>query len=116
MFRGSSVSHRITRLLPDTDYVFRIAAISDSGQGEWSDSATFSTTPISPEPPTGVTLKQASNTTLLLEWEGGEFSHPLSFEAQYRATNSNQEFQQVCNHMSQGNWFGKEFELSNLNF
>ncbi len=89
------MSHRITRLQPDTNYALRTAAISDSGKGEWSDSVTFSTTPIHPEAVAGLSLKQVESRTLKLEWEGSRYSLPLTYEAQYRSVSSNQEFQQV---------------------
>ena len=54
VYRGSAVSYRAVKLHPSTDYTFRIAACSESGQGEWSDHVTFSTTPTPPHPPTGL--------------------------------------------------------------
>ena len=96
MYQGSAVNYRISRLQPNTDYTLRIAAVSDSGQGVWSDGVTFSTTPTHPDAVAGVSLTQAENRTLRLEWIEGTYSEPLMYEAQYRPLNSNQEFQQVC--------------------
>ena len=53
VYRGTAINHRVAKLQPATDYTFRIAASSESGQGEWSDLTTFSTTPSPPRPPTG---------------------------------------------------------------
>lgn len=95
MFRGNAVTHRITRLQPDTEYTLKIASISASGQGEWSDHVTFTTAPTPPAAPTGLVLKQVSNDSLQLVWQAVDFPHPLIYEAQYRVANSNQEYQQV---------------------
>ncbi len=53
VYSGTAVSHRLTRLQPDTEYLMRIAATSESGQGAWSDDVTFTTTPTPPPAPTG---------------------------------------------------------------
>jgi hypothetical protein len=95
VFSGISVTHRITRLQPDTEYTLKVAAVSASGQGEWSDHVTFSTTPTPPTAPLGVALSCLSEQTLELKWQSVEFKHPLVYEAQYRVANVNQEYQQV---------------------
>ena len=87
--------HRITRLLPETEYSLKIAAVSESGQGSWSNLQTFMTTPAPPMSPTGVSMMQVSNSTMQLEWRAGESPHPLIYEAQFRAANLNQEYTQV---------------------
>ena len=95
VFHGSAVTHRITRLQPDTEYALKIAAVSPSGQGDWSDHVTFMTTPTPPVAPASVVLKQVSNDMLQLDWRAVDFPHPLIYEAQYRLANSNQDYQQV---------------------
>ena len=95
VYRGSAVTHRIVRLQPDSEYTLKIAAISESGQGEWSDRVTFLTTPIPPTAPVGIEFTQVSNSVLQLDWQAGEFPHPLIYEAQYRVANVNQDYQQV---------------------
>ena len=57
VYTGTAVSHRLTRLQPDTEYVMKIAAMSESGQGVWSDDVTFMTTPTTPPAPTGKPLE-----------------------------------------------------------
>ena len=91
------MTHRITRLQPDREYTLKVAAVSASGQGDWSDHVTFMTTPTPPVAPTGLVLTQVSNDALQLDWQAVDFPHPLVYEAQYRVANSNQDFQQVCN-------------------
>ena len=60
VYRGTAINHRVAKLQPATDYTFRIAASSESGQGEWSDLTTFSTTPSPPRPPTGTFPQRGS--------------------------------------------------------
>lgn len=95
VFSGTAVTHRITRLQPDSEYTLKVAAVSASGQGDWSDHVTFVTTPTPPVAPTGVVLSCLSNEALELKWQPVGFSHPLIYEAQYRAANINQDYQQV---------------------
>ena len=95
IFRGNAVTHRITRLQPDTEYILRVAASSASGQGEWSDDITFVTTPTPPTPPADLVLKQASNEMLQLSWKPVGSTHPVIYEVQYRTANVNQDYQQV---------------------
>ena len=47
------MTHRVTRLQADAKYTLKIAAVSESGQGAWSDHVTFSTAPPPPLAPTG---------------------------------------------------------------
>ena len=123
VYRGSAVSYRAVKLHPSTDYTFRIAASSESGQGEWSDHVTFYTTPTPPHPPTGiglqvcilsamrtlmflphfpvllplplsdVILRQTSNDVIVISWQ--PVDHPMTYEVQVRTTSPAQEFQQV---------------------
>ena len=76
-----------------TEYTLKVAAISESGQGDWSDHVTFVTTPTPPSAPMGLVLKQVSNDTLQLDWRAVDFPHPLTYEVQYRTANSNQDYQ-----------------------
>lgn len=95
VFTGNSVAHRVTRLQPDTKYIFRVAAISHSGQGDWSDYVSIMTTPPPPMIPRGIELTQLSNRMLQLTWEPVSSPFPLVYEVQYRMANVNQEYQQV---------------------
>ena len=54
MYRGSGTSYRLSKLQPSSEYTVRVAAMSESGQGEWSDQVTFTTTPIPPPVPAGM--------------------------------------------------------------
>ena len=124
VYRGSAVSYRAVKLHPSTDYTFRIAASSESGQGEWSDHVTFYTTPTPPHPPTGIGLQVC---ILIVSYESIDVSshfpfllplhlsdvilrqtsndvmvmswqpvdHPMTYEVQVRTTSPGQEFQQV---------------------
>ena len=53
VYRGSSTTHKATRLQTATEYTCRAAAISESGQGAWSEHVTFETLPSPPLAPTG---------------------------------------------------------------
>ena len=113
MYSGTAVGHRLTRLQPDTEYIVRIAAVSESGQGAWSDDVTFMTTPTPPLAPTGrlissnyevmlpyplailddsfpfflgLVVRQESKDAMKMAWQpGGEFPHFVRYEAQVKS-------------------------------
>lgn len=96
VYSGSGINHRVTRLQPDTRYTFRVAAISHSGQGSWSDYVLVKTTPAPPRAPRGLVLIQQSDSLLQMGWEPVRSEYPVVYEVQYRMANANQEYQQVC--------------------
>lgn len=117
VYSGNAVSHRLTRLLSDTEYVMRVAATSESGQGAWSDDVTFMTTPSLPPAPTGklrrshacvcvivtvssfvgLMLRQESKDTLKLCWQavGEDQSYSVSYEVQVNSPLPGEDFVQV---------------------
>ena len=64
VYQGSAATHKATRLQPATEYTFRAAAISESGQGAWSDHVTFKTLPTPPLAPTGTHLNKSVSIVL----------------------------------------------------
>lgn len=95
MFSGNAITHRVTRLQPDTKYIFRVAAISSSGQGDWSDRVIVMTTPAPPMFPKGFVVTQLSSDMLEMAWQAVDCPYPVMYETQYRVAKRNQEYQQV---------------------
>lgn len=111
VYRGADTTHRISRLQPSSQYTLRIAASSGSGQGEWSDEVTFTTTPASPPIPSGEfflsLLPQLTScevpadlqlcqtgSKLMVTWTRVDFDLPLTYDAQIRQSSS-RDYQQV---------------------
>ena len=95
MYSGNAVNHRVTRLQPSTKYIFRVAGISSSGQGEWSDHVVVMTTPPPPMVPRDLVMTQVSDTMLQLMWPASDSPYPMSYEAQYRVVQTTGDYQQV---------------------
>ncbi len=93
----------------------KIAAMSESGQGVWSDDVTFMTTPTTPPAPTGkhleivvkymcsqflisldLVLRQESIKNMKLSWQpGGEVPYSVRYEVQVNSPLPRQDFIQV---------------------
>ena len=53
VYEGNAQSHRITRLLPNSAYTFRMCCSNESGKGDWSNPANFVTAEPLPSAPKG---------------------------------------------------------------
>lgn len=73
---GTVLERLVEELEPDTEYVVRVAALSELGLGEWSEACRAQTRPPPPQPPALRCAPPAHN-HLRLEWEpsGGEGAH-----------------------------------------
>ncbi|CAH0749158.1 unnamed protein product [Diatraea saccharalis] len=61
--------HTANNLRPQTQYRFRIAAVNECGQGEWSDETVAWTTGSPPPAPAPPILQSATADTLTLSWD-----------------------------------------------
>lgn len=94
LYRGTAAGHRLAKLAPASSYCFRIAAISESGQGVWSDHVTFETTPLPPAAPIDVLCERVSADRLQVSWAvaATPYPLPLSYELQLKLAG---DFEQV---------------------
>ena len=84
MFTGSAVSHKLTRLVPASRYVLRIAASSQSGQGAWSDHLICETPPPAPPNPANLVMQQEGD-VIVMSWGEVGHAHPVTYELQLKS-------------------------------
>ena len=83
VYNGPAVAHKLQRLSPATKYSLRIAAVSPSGQGAWSDLLTCETLPPGPSAPAELTMWQDGD-VIVMSWEEVSYEHPVTFELQLK--------------------------------
>ena len=54
VYEGTAQNHRITRLQPNTMYMFRVCCTNESGKGDWSNPTKFVTAEPLPSAPKGL--------------------------------------------------------------
>lgn len=101
MYNGSAVAHKLQRLTPATQYSLRIAAVSPSGQGVWSDLLTCETLPPGPSAPAELTLKQDGD-VIVMSWEKVDYDHPVTYELQLKS--GGQDFTQASYELMEWEW------------
>ena len=56
VYEGTAQSHRVTRLIPNSTYTFRVCCSNESGKGDWSSPTSFVTTERLPSAPKGLII------------------------------------------------------------
>ncbi|CAH1175829.1 unnamed protein product [Phaedon cochleariae] len=70
-YKGRNKTHTLQKLLPATDYTFRLAAVNEAGRSAYSKPVAFGTLDHPPAQPAPPALVEASVRALRLEWAGG---------------------------------------------
>ncbi|XP_046676648.1 fibronectin type-III domain-containing protein 3A isoform X2 [Homalodisca vitripennis] len=69
VYRGKGKQSNLSKLQPATTYKFRLAAVNECGQSDWSDEVVFCTSDSPPTAPAPPVLQEAGVTSLTLGWE-----------------------------------------------
>ncbi|KAJ8868006.1 hypothetical protein PR048_031815 [Dryococelus australis] len=68
VYQGTSLSCKVNRLQELTSYRFRIAAVNDAGQGDFSDVQEYATTITPPAPPKAPKVTEIQQRGCCVEW------------------------------------------------
>lgn len=68
LYQGSSNTYKVNKLNESSEYVFRVCAINEAGQGPWSDLCTVSTSKAPPSQLKCPTISDVSANSCLVEW------------------------------------------------
>ena len=91
-YSGTGVGHKLQRLTQSTQYILRISASLESGQGVWSDLLTCETLPLGPSAPTDLRM-QVEGDVMVMSWGKVEHTDPVVYELQLKI--GGQDFIQV---------------------
>ncbi|XP_054283686.1 fibronectin type-III domain-containing protein 3a isoform X2 [Macrosteles quadrilineatus] len=69
VYRGKGKQSNLSKLQPASTYTFRLSAVNECGQSEWSDEVLFCTSDSPPPVPSAPVLREAGVNFLSLGWE-----------------------------------------------
>ena len=83
IYSGNNHSHKVSKLTENTEYRYRLCAISEAGQGPFSTVFTFKTTFAPPPPLKGAPrVPSINDSECLVTWQGLKSAEPLQYRVQ----------------------------------